>query len=91
MMVPADDDEDEFFVQTVVETGESDASTETWRQYGLKKLGGLVFAKTSAAEASSAAAEEEPTLPAGFSATLNAQEEEIYPAEVSLAQAASWV
>lgn len=82
-MVPVDDDEDDFIVQTVEDTGASDAQQQhgaSWG-YGLKTLGGLVFASNKA-PAAEVAAEPEPTLPAGFSATLNAEEEEIYPAEV---------
>lgn len=83
-MVPVDDDEDDFIVQAVEDTGASDAQQDaSWTQYGLKKLGGLVFAsKTPSAE--EIPVEPEPTLPAGFSATLNAEEEEIYPAEVRI-------
>lgn len=84
MMVPVDDDEDDFIVQTVEDTAVAASDTqqdESWRQYGMKKLGGLVFSSRAAAEMP---VEPEPTLPAGFSATLNAEEEEIYPAEVRI-------
>lgn len=49
---------------------------------GLKRLGGLVFANGATSEGCDAAAEPEPSLPPGFSVLLNAEEEEIYPAEV---------
>lgn len=81
MMVPVADEEDDFIVQNAAAAEEAPGTPQEdvlgWRQYGLKKLGGLVFAKGA-----EEVAEPEPTLPAGFSATLNAEEEEIYPAEV---------
>ena len=80
MMVPVDDDEDDFIVQAVDDPGASEAQQQQ-ASWSLKKLGGLVFASTSGKEPEPEP-EPEPTLPAGFSATLNAEEEEIYPAEV---------
>lgn len=80
-MMPAADEDDDFIVQTVVERGASDAQEDGAFGWGLKKLGGLVFAKPGASEQLDVV-EPEPTLPPGFSATLNAEEEEIYPAEV---------
>lgn len=82
MMVPVADEEDDFIVQSAALVEEATAGTQQedvvgWRQYGLQKLGGLVFAKGA-----ETVVESEPTLPTGFSATLNAEEEEIYPAEV---------
>lgn len=79
MMVPVDDDEDDFIVQAVDDPGASEAQQQA--SWSFKKLGGLVFASTSGKEPEPEP-EPEPTLPAGFSATLNAEEEEIYPAEV---------
>lgn len=80
-MMPAADEDDDFIVQTVVERGASDAPEDGALGWGLRKLGGFVFAKTDPSDRSNAV-EPEPTLPPGFSATLNAEEEEIYPAEV---------
>lgn len=83
MMMPAADDDDDFIVQTVVETGTaSDARENGAFGWGLKKLGGFVFANADGASERSAVVEPEPTLPPGFSSTLNAEEELIYPAEV---------
>lgn len=83
MMVPVDDDEDDFIVQTVEDTGASDARQQG--SWSLKSLGGLVFASTSGrASTAEVEPEPEPTLPAGFSSTLNAEEEKIYPAEVRI-------
>ncbi|CAM9351695.1 unnamed protein product [Ectocarpus sp. 6 AP-2014] len=86
MMVPEGDEEDDFIVPTTpaaaAEVGSSDdaqadASTRGWGSY----LGGLVFAR---AKEPAPASEPEPTLPSGFSATLNAEEEKIYPAEAKI-------
>lgn len=82
-MVPVDDDEDDFIVQAVEDTGAATADAQQQASWSLKSLGGLVFASTSGkAPAAEVEPEPEPTLPAGFSATLNAEEEEIYPAAV---------
>ncbi|CAM9527708.1 unnamed protein product [Ectocarpus fasciculatus] len=88
MMVPDGDEEDDFIVPTTpaaaaaAQAGSSsdapgDASTRGWGSY----LGGLVFART---KEPAPALEPEPTLPSGFSATLNAEEEKIYPAEAKI-------
>lgn len=85
-MMPAGDDDDDFIVQTVVETGASDAQENGAFGWGLKKLGGLgglMFSKADGTDQRDVVVEPEPTLPPAFSATLNAEEEEIYPAEVS--------
>lgn len=81
MMMSSAEDDDDFIVQTVVETGASDTQDDgAFGWTGLKKM----FAKGDNASLDQAdAAEPEPTLPPGFSAILNAEEEDIYPAEVS--------
>lgn len=79
MMVPVDDDEDDFIVQTVEDTGTPDTQQRD-ASWSLKKLGRLVFSSNHKPAVEEP--EPEPTLPAGFSATLNAEEEETYPAEV---------
>ena len=81
-MMPSlvDDDDDDFIVPEVVETGASDDSTLAW---GMKTLSGLVFSRSDAVRRTQEVKPEpEPTLPPGFSAIVNAEEEEIYPAEV---------
>lgn len=90
MMVPVEDDEDDFIVQTVAEPSSPDAQQESsarGRKWG-KYLGGLVFA-SKRPDPVVAEPEPEPTLPTGFSATLNAEEEKIYPAQVSCGAAGS--
>lgn len=91
-MVPEGDEEDDFIVPTTpaaaTEAGslsdaQGDASTRGWGSY----LGGLVFAR---AKEPAPASEPEPTLPSGFSATLNAEEEKIYPAEVRSYEGRGW-
>lgn len=90
-MVPERDEEDDFIVPTTpaaAEAGSSsdaqgDASARGWGSY----LGGLVFAR---AKEPAPALEPEPTLPSGFSATLNAEEEKIYPAEVRSCEGRTW-
>lgn len=76
------DDDDDFIVPEVVETGASDDSSAL--SWGLKTLGGLVFSKSDGKTQEVQEPEPEPTLPPGFSAIVNAEEEEIYPAEVSV-------
>lgn len=90
MMVPVEDDEDDFIVQTVAEPSSPDPKKDKstrGRKWG-KYLGGLVFASKEPTPAA-AEPEPEPTLPTGFSATLNAEEEKIYPAQVSSAASGS--
>lgn len=86
MMVAVDDDDD-FIVQPPGEedgAGGTDGNKSQQQkgasQYLLEGFKRLVFAKHG--EGESGKAEPEPTLPTGFSAILNAEEEEIYPADV---------
>lgn len=81
MMVPVDDDDD-FIVQPPGE-GEDDSKNGVQAGPGASLLEGfkrLVFAKGQPEDAENK--EPDPTLPPGFSAILNAEEEEIYPANV---------
>ncbi|CAM9619905.1 unnamed protein product [Scytosiphon promiscuus] len=85
MMVPVEDEEDDFIVQTVAEPSSPEAqrdSSTRGRKWG-RYLGGLVFSSKEPAPAA-AEPEPEPTLPVGFSATLNAEEEKIYPAQAKI-------
>lgn len=83
-------EDDEFIVPAVVaERGRTGAQQEDAAGafgWGLKKLGGLVFSNPSDPSTSepscSAGAVQESSLPPGFSAIINAEEEKIYPAEV---------
>lgn len=82
MMMPSAEEDDDFIVQTVVETGASDTQDDgAFGWTGLKKM----FAKgdNASLDQADAAVEPEPTLPPGFSAIINAEEERIYPAEVN--------
>lgn len=81
MMDPVDDDDD-FIVKPPSENGDTaqPGSQPRGSRLLLEGFKRLVFAKGE--RDTGAAAEQEPILPAGFSAMLNAEEEEIYPADV---------
>lgn len=90
MMVAVDDDDD-FIVQPPGEGDGAEAADGSNRgqqqqgasRYFLQGFRRLVFAKGEG-ESGKPPAEPEPTLPSGFSAILNAEEEEIYPADAKI-------
>lgn len=81
-------DDDDFIVPSADDCAAVDGEPQSGAvTSGLLGWGGLtkfVFSKKAGGDPSGGAdaATQEPSLPPGFSALLNAEEEEIYPAEV---------
>lgn len=75
------DEDDDFIVDIVGEDAPTPGSEQGSAAFSWADLKRLVFAKRRSAGAREAVAPA-PSLPPGFSAMLNAEEEEMYPARV---------